>query len=132
MVAVRGDLYAVEPNHGEIDRIDPSTGEITRLVDVSASHGHIVPTAIAYHGNFYFSQLGEFPVQSGSQSIFKVTPSGQIRSVATGLTTVLGLTFGPDERLYALESMTQDGFPFTSAARARVASSGSSPPERRP
>lgn len=115
MVTVRGDLYAVEPNHGEIDRIDPSTGKITRVVDVSASLGHIVPTAIAYHGTFYLSQLGEFPVQSGSQSIFKVTPSGQIRTVATGLTTVLGLAFGPHDRLYALESMTQDGFPFTSA-----------------
>src|SRR5690242_251780 len=37
MVAVRGDLYAVEPNHGEIDKINPQTGEITRVVDVSAS-----------------------------------------------------------------------------------------------
>ena len=46
MIAVRGQLYAVEPNHGEIDRIDPNTCKITRLVDVSATQGHIVPTAL--------------------------------------------------------------------------------------
>lgn len=43
MVAVRHDLYAVEPNHGEVDRVDPATGAISRVVDVSASQGHIVP-----------------------------------------------------------------------------------------
>jgi hypothetical protein len=36
MVGVRGDLYAVEPNHGEVDRISPDTGRIERVVDVSA------------------------------------------------------------------------------------------------
>jgi hypothetical protein len=103
MVAVRGDLYAVEPNHGEIDRIDPSTGAISRLIDISASQGHIVPTALAYKGNFFFGNLGTFPVTPGSESLFKVTPSGQIKTRATGLTTVLGLAVGPHNRLYALE-----------------------------
>jgi hypothetical protein len=111
MVAVRGDLYAVEPNHGEIDRIDPSTGGISRLIDISASQGHIVPTALAYKGNFFFGNLGTFPVTPGSESLFKVTPSGQIQQRLTGLTTVLGLVFGPRNRLYALESMTAPGFP---------------------
>jgi hypothetical protein len=111
MVAVRGDLYAVEPNHGEIDRIDPSTGAISRLIDISASQGHIVPTALAYKGNFFFGNLGTFPVTPGSESLFKVTPSGQIKTWAAGLTTVLGLVAGPRDRLYVLESMTAPGFP---------------------
>lgn len=111
MVAVRGDLYAVEPNHGEIDRIDPSTGGIRRLIDISASQGHIVPTALAYKGNFFFGNLGTFPVTPGSESLFKVTPSGKIQKRVTGLTTVLGLVFGPRNRLYALESMTAPGLP---------------------
>ena len=111
MVAVRGDLYAVEPNHGEIDRIDPSTGQISRLIDVSASQGHIVPTALAYKGNFFFGNLGTFPVTPGSESLFKVTPSGQIKTWVRGLTTVLGLAFGSHRQLYALESMTAPGFP---------------------
>jgi hypothetical protein len=111
MVEVRGSLYAVEPNHGEIDRIDPSTGRITRVIDVSASQGHIVPSTIAYKGNFFFGNLGLFPVTPGSSSIFKVTPSGQIGLWSSGLTTVLGLVFGSRDRMYALESMTAPGFP---------------------
>jgi hypothetical protein len=111
MVAVRGDLYAVEPNHGEIDRINPSTGKISRLIDISASQGHIVPTALAYKGNFFVGNLGTFPVTPGTESLFKVTPAGQIKTWATGLTTVLGLVAGPRHRLYALESMTAPGFP---------------------
>jgi hypothetical protein len=47
MVSVRGNLYAVEPNHGELDEITP-WGDIRRIADISASQGHIVPTAMAY------------------------------------------------------------------------------------
>jgi hypothetical protein len=111
MVAVRGFLYAVEPNHGEIDRIDPSNGAIARVIDVSASQGHIVPTAIAYHGDFFLGNLGLFPVSPGSSSIFTVTPSGHIQTWAQGFTTVLGLAFDARDRLYVLESMTAAGFP---------------------
>lgn len=111
MVAVRGDLYAVEPNHGEVDRISPDTGAIYRVVDVSATQGHIVPTAIAYKGNFFFGNLGTFPVAPGSQEIMKLTPSGRLLTWATGLTTVLGLAFDDRDRLYVLESMTAPGFP---------------------
>jgi len=111
MVAVRGDLYAVEPNHGEVDRISPETGAIQRVVDVSASQGHIVPTSIAYHGNFFFGNLGTFPVTPGTQKILKLTPSGRLELRASGLTTVLGLAFDHEGRLYVLESMTAPGFP---------------------
>jgi hypothetical protein len=51
MIALRGKLYAVEPNHGELDEIS-TTGVIRRIIDVSAREGHIVPTALSYHGNF--------------------------------------------------------------------------------
>jgi hypothetical protein len=111
MVAVRGDLYAVEPNHGEIVRVNVSTGAVSRVIDVSASQGHIVPTTIAYHGNFFFGNLGLFPITPGSSSIYKVTPSGQIVPWAQGLTTVLGLAFDNRDRMYVLESMTAAGFP---------------------
>jgi len=111
MIAVRGNLYAVEPNHGDIVRIDPLVGTITRVSDVSASQGHIVPTAIAYHGNFFFGNLGIFPIEPGSSSIFKLTPSGQIKTWSDGLTTVLGVAFGTRDRMYVLESMTAPGFP---------------------
>jgi hypothetical protein len=45
MVAVRGALYAVEPNHGEVVKIT-ATGDISRVADLSPKLGHIVPTAI--------------------------------------------------------------------------------------
>jgi len=104
MIAVRGALYAVEPNHGELDRIT-TDGKITRIVDISASQGHVVPTVVAEHGNFYVSNLGEFdPDQLNTQSVFKITPSGQLKVVATGLSKVLGLAFDGRDRMYVLET----------------------------
>jgi hypothetical protein len=111
MTAVRGDLYAVEPNHGEVDRVDPSTGAIHRVVDVSATLGHIVPTALAYNGNLFLGNLGEFPVIPGSQTVFKLTPSGKLKPQATGLTTILGLAFGHRYQMYVLETSNQAGAP---------------------
>lgn len=100
-----GMLYIVNPNHGELDKVDPATGTITRIVDFSAEYGHIVPTVVAVgsDGNFYVSNLGVFPVTAGAESIYKVTPDGQVSIFAKGLTAVLGLEFGPDGGLYALE-----------------------------
>jgi sugar lactone lactonase YvrE len=111
MVAVHGDLYAVEPNHGEVDEIDPTTGAISRVVDVSATQGHIVPTALAYKGNFFLGNLGTFPVVPGTETVFKLTPSGKLQPWATGLTTILGLAFDNRDRMYVLESSNHAGAP---------------------
>ncbi len=111
MVSVRGDLYAVEPNHGEVDRVDPATGAISRVVDVSSSQGHIVPTALAYKGNFFSGNLGEFPVVPGTGTVFKLTPSGHLKPRATGLTTILGLAFDNRDRMYVLETSNLAGPP---------------------
>jgi hypothetical protein len=111
MVAVHGDLYAVEPNHGEVDRVDPATGGISRVVDVSASQGHIVPTALAYKGNFFLGNLGTFPVVPGTQTVFKLTPSGNLKPWATGLTTILGIAFDNRDRIYVLETSNHAGNP---------------------
>src|SRR4029077_20634585 len=111
MIVVRGMIYAVEPNHGEVVQIDPSTGAITRVADVSASQGHIVPTTIAYAGNFLFGNLNTFPIVPGSSGIYKLTPSGQITKKYGDLTTVLALVVGARDRIYVLESMTEPGGP---------------------
>ena len=125
MVAVRGNLYAVEPNHGEMDKITPG-GNISRVIDISASQGHIVPTAIAYHGNFYVGNLNTFPVVAGSSNVFKITPSGNIKVFIPGLTTVLGVAFDSNNRMYVLEDTTVSGpgpTPGTGAV-VRVSRSG--------
>ena len=117
MVAVRGDMYAVEPNHGEMVKVT-TDGAISRVIDISASQGHVVPTAIAHHGVFYVSDLGTFdPDQLNKQKVFQITPSGQLRVVARGLSKVLGLAFDAHGCMYALEasySATDPGpVPFT-------------------
>jgi hypothetical protein len=120
MVSVRGDLYAIEPNHGELDRISPA-GDITRVVDISAIYGHVVPTAIAYEGNFYVGTLGTF--ENGFQAmVIKVTPSGQTEVVLSGLSSIVGLAFR-NGKLYVLEN--EGGFPNLCAGRVlRVSRSG--------
>ena len=124
MLNVRGDLYAVEPNHGEIVKVTTS-GHISRVIDVSASQGHIVPTALAYHGNFYFGNLNTFPIMPGSSKIFKVTPSGRIQERETGLTTVVGLVFDNQARMYALEMSTAPGDPTPGTGKiVRIQPSG--------
>lgn len=116
MVADGGLLYALEPNHGELDKINPHTGAISRVIDISASQGHIVPTALAFHDAFYMGNLGHFPVVPGSSNLYRITPGGQIGVAVQDLTTVLGLAFDRQGRLYALESDTVAGFPGPAAA----------------
>jgi len=125
MVAVRGELYAVEPNHGELDAVS-TDGTIRRIADISATQGHIVPTAVAYHGNFYVGNLNTFPIQEGSSRILKITPSGQVQLVATGLTTVLGVAFDHEGYLYVLENTTGDNqFPTPGTGKVvRITDSG--------
>jgi hypothetical protein len=111
MLEANGQLYAVEPNHGEVDVIRPS-GQVHRLVDVSRIQGHIVPTAIAYDGHdFYIGNLDTFPIKDGSSKIMKITPDGKLTTVAIGFTTVLGLAFDSKGRLYVLENTTGNPFP---------------------
>ena len=104
LVAVHGALYAVEPNHGELDKITKN-GKISRVVDISASLGHVVPTAMVYHkGDFYVGNLAEFPATQGASKVWEITPDGQISVYAEGFTTVLGLAFDEEGRLYVLET----------------------------
>lgn len=110
LITVGNDLYAVEPNHGELVKISPQ-GQVTRIVDFSAAIGHIVPTAIVWHdGNFYVGNLNVFPI-TGNSSVYKVTPSGDVSVVATGFSTILGIDFDNAGAMYVLENTTGNPFP---------------------
>jgi hypothetical protein len=61
MLVFKGKLWALEPNHGELDTITPD-GIVTRVTDISATQGHIVPTALAQLGLFYVGNLSTFPL----------------------------------------------------------------------
>jgi hypothetical protein len=111
MIVVGNKFYAVEPNHGELDSVD-LRGNITRIADISASQGHIVPTALTFRGGgFYVGNLNTFPIVPGSSRILRITPAGSVQLVTTGLTTVLGLAYDKLGRLYVLQNTTVAGNP---------------------
>jgi len=124
MVVVRNEFYAVEPNHGELDAVSLD-GTIRRVADISATQGHIVPTAIAYHGNFYVGNLNTFPIEEGGSKILKITPSGQVKMVETGVTTVLGVAFDHEANMYILENTTGNPGPTPGTGKVlRVTNGG--------
>lgn len=102
MISVGGALYALEPNHGELDRITRD-GRITRIADISATEGHVVPAALVFHeGAFYVGTLTPFPASTAAK-VYRITRTGEISVVVEGLTTVLGLAFHGGQ-LYVLEA----------------------------
>lgn len=125
MVAYRGDLYVVEPNHGEVDKV-ALDGTITRVVDVSAHAGHIVPTSIAVSGDsFLIGNLGVFPIVPKKDGILRLTMDGQLSTVAADLTTVLGVVDDGKGTLYVLESSNAEGMPQPGAGDVvRITSTG--------
>ena len=111
MVAFQGNLYVVEANHGEVDRVSPD-GTITRLADVSAGNGHIVPTSIAVSGDgFLLGNLGVFPIVPGKEGIFKLGTDGTLTGIASDFTTILGLAVDGQGNTYVLESSNAAGMP---------------------
>jgi hypothetical protein len=129
MVESHNRLYAVEPNHGQIVSIGMD-GSLASALDVSASEGHIVPTAItARDGQFYLGNLNLFPIAPNFARILTLGheecshdsapgfgDTGPLRSLhilssKAGFTTVVGTAFGPDGLLYVLELSDAAGYP---------------------
>ena len=111
MINVHGDLYVIEPNHGDYIKVT-TAGTASRFVDISVSQNHIVPTAQAYfQGNFYVGNLDTFPAPHGGSKILKITPQGQVSDFATGFNMILGVAFDQFGGLYVLENTTNNPFP---------------------
>jgi len=110
MVNVKGVLYVIEPNHGEMVKVTKN-GKVTRVIDFSAHYGHIVPTVVAVnHGNFFVGNLTVSPFVLGTANILKVTPGGEVKIWETGFSSVLGVAFDKEHRLYVLETSGGGGF----------------------
>ena len=117
MINVSNNFYAVEANGGQLVRVTPG-GAITRVVDISAALGHIVPTVIVHHkGNFIVGNLNTFPIVPGSANLYKITPAGEVSVFATGFTTILGLAVDKQDRLYVLENTVGPPFPTPGTGR---------------
>ena len=118
MIVVNNDFYVVEANQGQLLKATLG-GTVSRVVDLSASQGHLVPTVTDYfEGNFYLGNLGVFPIVQGSSNIYKITPQGQISIVAKGFTTILGLVIDKKGRMYVLENTI--GHPFPTPGTGRI------------
>ena len=124
MISIGGALYPMDSNHGEPDRVTPN-GSISRVIDISANVGHIVPTAlaVAHPGSddskddgrhddgraaaIYIANLGIFgPADgAGDEHVYTLGQNGNLRVRASGVEKVLGLAFHRGE-LYALEMST--------------------------
>jgi hypothetical protein len=59
MIAIGRALYPMDSNHGELDRVTQAD-RISRVIDISASQGHVVPTALVHRGATYIANLGLF------------------------------------------------------------------------
>jgi hypothetical protein len=141
LIAVDGRLVTVEPNRGQVLSVTTG-GVIHRLIDVSASQGHIVPTSIAErHGMFFVGNLNLFPIDPQWARILTLSRDGfdddfapgfdddrrgyHVVSSKAGFTTVVAVDFGPDGLLYALEMSTAPGYPNPGTGKVvRVRHSG--------
>jgi hypothetical protein len=116
MVARDGWLYALEPNHGELVRVSASTGAIQRVIDISARVGHVVPTALARHGGYwYFGNLGIFPIEDNASRVWRLLSNPTRLQVVAQGTTILGLAFDARDNLYILQNTTGNPDPTPGA-----------------
>ena len=116
MVVDKDNFYALEPNHGNFVKAGLN-GNIQLVTDISATEGHIVPTALDYKGNFFVGNLGVFPIE-GNSSIFKITPSGNMKKIATGFSAIVGLVVDKHS-MYVLELSSGSPFPGPKSGRIR-------------
>jgi hypothetical protein len=128
MIAIGRALYPMDSNHGELDRVTQS-GTISRVIDISASQGHVVPTALTYHRGTYIANLGVFDPtdRAGDEHVWRLTGHRTLQVRATGVEKVLGLAFRGG-KLYALEMSTAAGAP-TPGTGAIVRVDRHGPPE---
>jgi hypothetical protein len=86
MIALNGVLYPMDSNHGELDRVT-THGSISRVADISAKVGHVVPTALLHRRGggrhappqFLIGNLGLFGPPDGTvknEHVYRLTAAG--------------------------------------------------------
>jgi hypothetical protein len=125
MIALRGKLYVVGPNHGQLLEVERN-GDVRQVIDISATQGHIVPTSVVFNeGTFHVGNLNTFPIVPGSSQVLDISRRGEILDSTFGFTTIVGLSYRHDQ-LYALELSTDPGNPALGTGKVvRLGHSGS-------
>lgn len=111
MVFRGGKLYTAEPNHGQFVSVDRH-GTVSLVADLYSAIGDLTPSSVAYKdGWFYIGFEGRVPGFVGG--IYRVSVNGKhIEAVNTHLSSVLGVAFGADGAMYAIESTDGTAPPF--------------------
>lgn len=123
MIAREGTLILVEANQGNLLSASGDPLRITRIADVSATQGHVVPTTVAPIRNDYLvGELTPFPAVPGASHLLRFGRTGDVHDVASGFTAVLGVVRDAAENTYVLESFTCAGMEpcFPSPGSGRV------------
>lgn len=134
LIAARGKLYAMEANHGQVWSITKK-GDVEMVTDISKTDGHIVPTTLVdSNGSLLVSSLGTFPIALNASPLLTLRPGcgagggypvedcgpGTLHVASSswpGLTTIVGMAWGPDRLLYLLELSDAAGFPNPGAGK---------------
>jgi sugar lactone lactonase YvrE len=110
MIERDGALFVVDGNQNQIMKVT-TTGTITRFAEFP---GHPVTTGITYSGSgpFYVSSLGQFPFSPADGRIYRVGyPTGSVTQIASGVSSLTDVAFGPGGQLYAVNFMDQASDP---------------------
>ena len=121
LIAARGKLYTVDPNHGQVWSVTKN-GAVEMVTDISKLAAYwIGPTALVdSDGGLLVSNLDAFPITPYASQLFVLRPGcgdgtgyavedcgpGTLHvasSSTPGVTTVVGMDWGPDGLLYLLE-----------------------------
>ena len=97
-----GALYVVDGNQNQIMKVT-TDGVISRLTEFP---GHPVSTGIAQQGEsgpFYVGVLGQFPFAAADGAVIRVgATTGDRTEVASGVSSITDVEFGPGGKLYAV------------------------------
>jgi hypothetical protein len=108
MISDGGKLYISDGNKDVIEVVDPAASDdnrISRLADLSSAGGHKVLTGLAMgaDGWLYVVNLSPAPFPSGRGVLRRVSRSGAVEDVASGLTAATGLAVSPGGDAYVAE-----------------------------
>jgi hypothetical protein len=102
-----GAFYVTDGNQNQLMKVDLD-GTVSRVAEFS---GHPVTTGIATQdtGPVYVANLGKFPFAPEDGTIYRVGfPSGTTTQIASGVSSMTDVEFGPGGQLYALNFADQD------------------------